>query len=105
MRFGSEVVAERRASKRVSVQYLLVPSMISVVERPRVEVESCCQPPPAYVPRRIPAAVGEPMPVPPREAAKVPVHEGVKVWVFASEVIVKRIFASEDVANVCETPV
>ncbi len=40
VRFGSEVVAERRASKRVSVQYLLVPSARAVVVVPAMIPET-----------------------------------------------------------------
>ncbi len=33
-------------------------------------------------------------------SAKVPVHVGVKVWVFPDEVIVRPMFVSDEVANV-----
>ena len=41
-------------------------------KRPNDEVANCCQPPPAYEPRRIPAAVGFDMPVPPPAAVNIP---------------------------------
>jgi len=93
-------VALMRASARAFVKYRFVPSATLVVRRPRVEVESCWYAPPAYEPRRMPAAVGLVMPVPPLPAAKDPIHEGVRVWTFAAEVIVRPRLVSEVVAKV-----
>ena len=52
---------------------------MSVERMPKDEVASCWYVPPAYEPRSIPAATGFEIPVPPRDAASVPVHPGVKV--------------------------
>jgi len=54
---------------------------------------------------RTPAADTDERPVPPREAARVPVHAGVNVCVSPDEVMVSEILASDDVANVCVDPV
>lgn len=76
-----------------------------MVRRPREEVATCCHAPPAYEPRRIPAAVGFDIPVPPLPAASVPVQLGVKVCVLPEDVMVRRMLASEEVAKVCDEPV
>jgi hypothetical protein len=44
-------------------------------------------------------------PVPPRATASCPTQPGMKVCVSLSEVILRVIFVSEDVANVCVAPV
>lgn len=97
-------VALIRASARASVKKSLDPSVMSLVEIPSDDVASCCQPPPAYEPRSIPAAVGDEMPVPPLPAARVPVHPGVKVCVLALEVMEMVMLVSVEVARVCVTP-
>jgi hypothetical protein len=45
------------------------------------------------------------VPVPPRATERKPVHEGVNVWVSPDDVIVRRRFVSEEVANVWDDPV
>src|SRR3989344_2955114 len=55
---------------------------------PRDEVASCCHPPPAYVPKRMPAAVGFEMPVPPPPAVKRPASVLAKVQVSVAQVTV-----------------
>src|SRR5882724_4689946 len=71
----------------------------------RDEVASCWKPPPPYVPRRIPAALGLFIPVPPRFAASVPVQLGIKLRPFEFAVMESPMFASEEVANVMVLPV
>ncbi len=71
-----------------------------MVKRPSVEVESCCHEPPAYEPRRSPAADGEDIPVPPLLAARDPVQVGVRVKVPLEFVILRPMLVSVDVARV-----
>ena len=59
-----------------------------MVKRPREEVESCCQEPPAYEPSRRPAAAGLDTPVPPPKAPRVPAKVLVKVKVLVERVMV-----------------
>jgi hypothetical protein len=46
----------------------LLPSTTLLVSNPSEEVASCCHAPPEYEPRRIPAALGSEMPLPPLAA-------------------------------------
>ena len=94
------VVALIRASARASVKYRLEPSATLVVRSPRDEVASCCHPPPAYEPRRIPAAVGFVIPVPPLPAANEPVQVGVRVKAPEELVMFNPMFVSVEVARV-----
>ena len=77
--FGIVVELLMYESTRALVKYRLLPSATFVVRSPKVEVESCWYEPPAYEPRRMPAAEGFAMPVPPPPAVKVPLREEVKV--------------------------
>ena len=101
-------VALIRASVRALVKYRLVPSATLVVKRPRDEVASCWYAPPAYEPRRIPAAVGLLIPVPPPPAARRPASELVKVMVLPAPVMVvdavKPWYEEEEVAKVMVGP-
>jgi hypothetical protein len=80
-----------------------------VVRRPREEVASCWYEPPAYEPKRIPAAVGFDIPVPPPPAVKSPARELVKVMVLPEPVIVveavRPLKAEVEVAKVMVAPV
>ncbi len=80
-----------------------------MVKRPKVEVESCCHEPPAYEPRRSPAADGEDIPVPPPPAVRRPARELVKVMVLVLPVIVveavRPLKAEVEVAKVMVAPV
>lgn len=55
--------------------------VVSEIAIPKEEVAICWYEPPAYEPRRTPAAVGLEMPVPPPPAVNVPDCEGEKVMV------------------------
>jgi hypothetical protein len=70
------------------------------VGRPNDEVASCWYAPPAYEPRRIPAAVGFEIPVPPLPTASVPVQPGASVNVEPEFVIESVMFVSDEVARV-----
>ncbi len=76
---------------------------------PRDEVESCCHAPPAYEPRRIPAAVGLDIPVPPPPAPRRPARVLPNVMVLPEAVIVvlavSPLNAVDDVASVTAGPV
>jgi len=80
-----------------------------VVRRPSELVASCWYAPPAYEPRRIPAALGFEMPVPPPPAVRVPLKLGAKVCVSLLEVIVsprvRPLNDAEEVASTCVAPV
>jgi hypothetical protein len=79
------------------------------VGRPSDEVASCWYVPPAYEPRRIPAAVGFEMPVPPPAAPRSPasVFENVIVFPVAVMVVeaVSPLNAADDVAKIIVGPV
>jgi hypothetical protein len=79
--------------------------VVSPIAIPSEEVASCCHEPPAYEPRRMPAADGFWMPVPPLEAARAP--ERVRVPMLAE---VEKRFVDEAVVEkrevvVAEVPV
>ena len=80
-----------------------------MVRRPRDEVASCWYVPPAYEPKRMPAAVGDAMPVPPPPAPRRPARVLVKVRVFVDLVIVveavRPLKAVEEVAKTTAGPV
>ena len=82
----------------------MVPSATYVVERPKLVVASCCHDPPAYEPRRMPAAVGLEMPVPPPPAVRVPDMDGARVKappeLVMLRVAVRPLTAAEDVPRV-----
>ena len=103
------VVALIRASARAFVKYWFVPSATFVVKRPRDGVASCWYVPPAYEPRRIPAAEGFDMPVPPPPAVKMPESVFANVRVLPAPVMVvdavKPLKAVDDVAKVIVGPV
>lgn len=115
MRFGRYwrvprvVVALIRASALASVKYRFDPSATAVVKRPRVEVESCCHEPPAYEPRRMPAAVGFVIPVPPPPAVSTPARVFVKVRMLPEPTTVVEAVSPlngvEEVAIVMVAPV
>ena len=85
------------------------PSATLVVNRPKEEVANCCHEPPAYEPRRIPAAVGDDIPVPPPPAVNKPARELVKVMTLPEPVIVVEavnpLNGDEEVAKVTDGPV
>lgn len=80
-----------------------------VVMMPKVEVESCCHEPPAYEPKRIPAAVGDEIPVPPPPAVSSPARVLVKVRVLPEPVTVveavRPLNGVDEVAMVMVLPV
>ena len=101
-------VAERRASARAEVKYRLDPSATLVVRRPSELVASCWYDPPAYEPRRMPATLGEEIPVPPPPAVKTPAMVLVKVTVFPEAVMVVeavRPFQAVDEVAMTTAPV
>jgi len=80
-----------------------------VVRRPSELVASCWYEPPAYEPRRIPAAEGLEIPVPPPAAPRTPARVLVKVSVLPEPVIVveavRPLYGVEEVASVIVAPV
>jgi hypothetical protein len=82
---------------------------MSVVDSPKVDVESCCQLPPAYEPRRIPAADGLAIPVPPPPAVRRPARVLVKVRMLPEPTMVveavRPLKAVEEVERVMVEPV
>lgn len=80
-----------------------------MVRSPREEVASCWYEPPAYEPKRIPAAVGFDIPVPPPPAVRRPARELVKVRVSPLPVMVveavRPLKAEVEVAKVMVAPV
>lgn len=76
---------------------------------PKDEVASCCQLPPAYEPKSMPAALGLEIPVPPPPAVSSPERELVKVRVLPLPVIVveavRPLKAEVEVARVIVLPV
>ncbi len=62
-------------------------------------------PVPPVFPIRRPFAVTEARPVPPLPTARVPTHEGVKVWMSPLDMMLRFIFVSDEVAKVCDDPV
>lgn len=90
------------------VKYRLVPSATLVVRSPKEEVASCCQEPPAYEPRRMPAAEGFATPVPPPAAPRTPAKVLAKVMVFPEAVMVvdavRPWYAAAEVAKVMAGP-
>jgi hypothetical protein len=70
-----------------------------VVIRPRDEVESCWYEPPAYEPRRMPAADGDEMPVPPPAAVRRPERVFAKVRVLDERVTVVEAVRPENGAD------
>ncbi len=77
--------------------------------RPRDEVASCWYEPPAYEPKRMPAAVGFEIPVPPPPAPRSPASVLVKVMVLADAVMVvlavSPLNADDEVLSVIAGPV
>ena len=69
---------------------------------PSVEVATCVQPVPLVLPTKSWFAVTEEIPVPPRPEASTPDQVEVNVCALPDEVMVRPMFVSDEVANVCE---